>query len=552
MDTFLVDAIPLDTDLLANYPQLVKLGDHLFQEVADLAKTTNKYRSKEALKLILINLFQGFVHGTAVRYSRDKKYYSSGSRYSQIWFKYDRVIPIIDALKDLGYAEGKDGIHYPNENVAYQSRIWATEKLIELFHRFYFPEIEYAEKPPPKELIQLKDYDGSFMDYEETHKTETMRSNLMRYNKFIEKQVVEIDLPAEVPVSWDFLKTRKGNVLSRRIDVVRISTHKDRKIEVDDLSSIVYEIDGMTFLLTNEENPAATEKIFSILKTKTKELEYSNYNQYFLNYIYYLSLQYHQQQPKDLSMTQSFFENRKNNQPVNSQMTTTVEDDLEKKPLANYGIHQLTFRLNYQYLHRVFIGGFDWGGRFYGAAHIDLPKEVRERITINGAQTAELDYSAHHVRILYNSCKIPYDKDPYQELCQDPQERPIYKKVVLVSLNAKDENEAIKAISQELRKEGYQGEFLKHDFVRDCLNKFKEIHKPISDCIHQNYGLDLQYTDSRITDEVLYQMVSKGIPTLPVHDSFLVPSECEDVLREVMIEAYKKIMGEEYLPVVKK
>ena len=123
---------------------------------------------------------------------------------------------------------------------------------------------------------------------------------------------------------------------------------------------------------------------------------------------------------------------------------------------------------------------------------------------------------------------------------------------MLVSLNAKDENEAIKAISQELRKEGYQGEFLKHDFVRDCLNKFKEIHKPISDCIHQNYGLDLQYTDSRITDEVLYQMVSKGIPTLPVHDSFLVPSECEDVLREVMIEAYKKIMGEEYLPVVKK
>jgi len=50
MDLFLLDAIPLDTDLVSEYPELVKLGDHLFEEVAGVAKITNAYRSKEALK----------------------------------------------------------------------------------------------------------------------------------------------------------------------------------------------------------------------------------------------------------------------------------------------------------------------------------------------------------------------------------------------------------------------------------------------------------------------------------------------------------------------
>jgi hypothetical protein len=50
MDLFLLDAIPLDTDLVSEYPELVKLGDHLFDEVSAVAKTTNEYRSKEALK----------------------------------------------------------------------------------------------------------------------------------------------------------------------------------------------------------------------------------------------------------------------------------------------------------------------------------------------------------------------------------------------------------------------------------------------------------------------------------------------------------------------
>jgi hypothetical protein len=111
MNLFLLDAIPLDTDLVSKYPQLVKLADD------------NAYRGKEAMKLILINLYKGHRRGRAIRYSRDKAFYAAGTRYHEIWFKYDRVIDIIDVLKTLGYADFKDGLHYPDDNVGGRSEI---------------------------------------------------------------------------------------------------------------------------------------------------------------------------------------------------------------------------------------------------------------------------------------------------------------------------------------------------------------------------------------------------------------------------------------------
>ena len=270
MDFFLVDAVPLDTDLVSDYPELVKLGDHLFQEISETIKITNKYRSKEALKLILINLYKGLVRDLAVRYSRNKTYYQSGTRYSQIWFKYDRVIPIIDALKNLGYAEYKDGIHYLDDDVLYQSRIWASQKLIDLFYKFHFQEIKYVKKSPPKELIQLnatKEDGGHSLDYKETYKTETMRYNLVRYNRFIEKQDIEFNLPAEVPVNCHCLETRKGNVLSQRIEITKLSTDNDLEIVLDDQRFDGYRIDGMTFLIANDEDSATAEKILNKIKS---------------------------------------------------------------------------------------------------------------------------------------------------------------------------------------------------------------------------------------------------------------------------------------------
>jgi hypothetical protein len=113
--------------------------------------------------------------------------------------------------------------------------------------------------------------------------------------------------------------------------------------------------------------------------------------------------------------------------------------------------------------------------------------------------------------MLYNWENIPYGKDPYAELCREPGERPIYKKVLLVGINATDEEDGIKAIRNELREDGFRGEYLTDKYLKDCLDRFKEIHKPIAGYIHRGQGLWLQYDDSRITDEILMKMVSKKI-----------------------------------------
>ena len=74
-----------------------------------MIKVSSKSRLKEALKTILINLFIAKQLGKPVRYSRDRSWYTRDSKYGMLFFKYDRIIPIIDAMEDLGFIEQKEG-----------------------------------------------------------------------------------------------------------------------------------------------------------------------------------------------------------------------------------------------------------------------------------------------------------------------------------------------------------------------------------------------------------------------------------------------------------
>ena len=71
------EAITLDTYLVSDFPEVRKLGDLLFQEIMELNKDDIKtprerYKVKETLKIILINLSIGHQAGLTIRYSRRK------------------------------------------------------------------------------------------------------------------------------------------------------------------------------------------------------------------------------------------------------------------------------------------------------------------------------------------------------------------------------------------------------------------------------------------------------------------------------------------------
>jgi hypothetical protein len=181
-------------------------------------------------------------------------------------------------------------------------------------------------------------------------------------------------------------------------------------------------------------------------------------------------------------------------------------------------------------LNRVF-NNSSWsqGGRFYGGWWQNIPKEYRKYIDINHKPTVELDYSGHHIRMLYASEGLAAPEDPY-DLTEF--EREDQKLAVLTMLNASDKNTALKAMA-------YKG-ILKARILSIALS---ERHSQIQQHFFTGVGLNLMYQDSQVAEKVMLQMLDRGATVLPVHDSFIVRNSYSDELEEVM----KNVFEEQYM-----
>jgi len=213
--------------------------------------------------------------------------------------------------------------------------------------------------------------------------------------------------------------------------------------------------------------------------------------------------------------------------------------------LSEFGVHRFVCDLNFELLHRVFNNSsFACGGRFFGAYHLSLLKEIRKNcILLNGNSTVELDFSALHIRMLYHMEGIPYKDDPYSILCEKEEDRKLYKLVQLVAINSSDEKNAIMAIRNEFRKNGFAYD-LSNSSIEKLINKFKVVHKPICKYLNSGIGLKLQNLDSKITENILIDLMKEDIPTLPVHDSYIVEEQYKGKLAEKMSEKYEIIIGQ--------
>jgi len=557
---FLENAIELDTYQMSEYPFVKTIAERLFQELIERdprrKKTDNEeYRTMETLKIILINLIIAHDMGVAVQYSRRKIKYNKEGRYGRIFFKYDRVIPIIDALIDMGYVEHNMGFYDRDKNYGRNSRMAATEKLIALFYDNEYYTIDYVGITPPDrdDLIQLRDDKGdaiSIDDFEDKFRVrkDSMTDDLARYNDFISQHNVSFTLAQETEVNQVFL----DRILKRKVNkgIVKINLFQSDgfiSVESDGQKLHGYQLDGRRYLVMDGHGSDVVKKD---LITQHKFIP-SNYRTYYNTYInnnynnYNHTTNHNNTDIQSIitpPMTGTNFDIYQDYQILDDKSTTTMKEELKKRPLTYYGIRELSFESKYQYLHRVFNIYPDNAGRFYGACHVNMPKEVRRCIVIDGEPSCELDYKAHHIRMLYHWKEIDYREDPYERLCDgDPSKRSIYKIVSLVGINAKTESTAVKGIRKELWDNGIPFDTTDKS-IKACLNAFKEVHKPIANFLNSGKWGALQYYDSQITNIILMQMVRQGIPCLPVHDSYIVPASCEGSLYDVMMEAYRQVM----------
>lgn len=151
----------------------------------------NHYR--HYLKVILINLFVGFMYGDKyIAYHRAKGRYKHRSMYSKVHVHFKKTLCIIDKLASLGLIENKKGIHDRTNNGLFSkiSRMKAVGDLRALFEKLENKGIQYSDNFEP---IILKDMKKERVEYKNTPTPTKMREKIHVINELLSS--TDISLP---------------------------------------------------------------------------------------------------------------------------------------------------------------------------------------------------------------------------------------------------------------------------------------------------------------------------------------------------------------------
>lgn len=201
---------------------------------------------------------------------------------------------------------------------------------------------------------------------------------------------------------------------------------------------------------------------------------------------------------------------------------------------------------------RIFRRTFAFGGRLYEAWWQNIPREYRAQVTINGETTHEEDYPHLHPTLLYAAAGHTMDGDPY---IIDGWSRRVVKMAFNTLVNATDLTAAVQAIVWEARKrasraqrEGAAPPAIVREILgpqpyrqaRDLVASIQRKHAAIGPRFASGAGLELMRVDSDMAEAVLLRLGARGIPALPVHDSFVVAEKHRGALQEVMHDELEK------------
>ncbi|MBC2711131.1 MAG: hypothetical protein HGJ94_09095 [Desulfosarcina sp.] len=534
-NNWLEDAVPFNI-YNANSKRLRELINSIFAEVLCVIPTPNRQRYRDVLKRVLINLWNGYYRGKPVRYSRDTTYYTRNSMYGKQFIKYDRLIPVIDALETLGYIEQRNGVWNKEREIGRTTRMWATFKLWRQFRTFNLKKNDFFSVERPVNTIVLRDGEehNKEVRFTYTPAIRRLRDDVESYNDFLDQHDITVNLSGPFQVKTEYLV----NMLYKGI--------LNNTIEVDSIK--LYTKVGSIYSFNTINKP--------IIQQFSSNIKYTSHtiNQYTVPFHLIHNTMTHRILPdalvffgfKGLDQSKEMLNDYLADLSLSISLDTVKDRRkarlAEEYPLKDIGVDRLVLRLRKEYIHRVFNrNSFKLGGRAYGAIHQRMPRNHRPYVYIDGQPTVELDYSAYHIRMLYHQEHIDYRDDPYV-VCEGPKMRDTYKVVGLVSINAKNQQSAYGGIRDELNKNGIPKPAGEKPFVR-LVNRFKETHPRIAKYICSDRGVHLMNIDSKIMNAILVRLMDQGILGLSVYDSIIVAEQHQDCLNQLMIDEYKKEMG---------
>lgn len=196
--------------------------------------------------------------------------------------------------------------------------------------------------------------------------------------------------------------------------------------------------------------------------------------------------------------------------------------------------------LNFQnvFLRRVFVqNSLQWGGRFYGAFWQSIPKEHRQRIIINGQQTVECDYSGLMFAMLYGRVGLPLPQDPYEleGVTDSDAKRKLVKSCAFKLVNSNTCR--LQLSEKDLALLGLSEESL--------LELLRQKHQPIQRYFGSCVGVELQYEDSQMAEQIMLRLMACGEACLSIHDSFIVRLSQHQLLLKTMRDVFFEKYGQD-------
>jgi hypothetical protein len=185
--------------------------------------------------------------------------------------------------------------------------------------------------------------------------------------------------------------------------------------------------------------------------------------------------------------------------------------------------------------HRVFNGRFTRGGRWFGPWWQSVPSRIRQGITINGEPTSEPDIQGCHMRLLCARAGVDLgDGDPYAGLDLPRDE---VKLAINIMLNARNWPSARGALISELSIRHGPSAGIEADLLRAAVRIRFPALEPFWTT---GYGLILQNIDATICMRLQRRLRNEGVPSLSIHDSYVVPKSAHDRTVTLMEEEFDR------------
>lgn len=209
--------------------------------------------------------------------------------------------------------------------------------------------------------------------------------------------------------------------------------------------------------------------------------------------------------------------------------------------------------LHQRRLRRIFNNGrFDHGGRLAGGFWLNMPKELRAGLRIDGKPLASLDFSSMFLSLLYAlyaKSDRPADADLYLGIIcdswpEDPATKTVWREVIKRNVNALLFCDGPRTrVVQGTRPILDAAPGTRKMPVDELDKRIQQRHVAIAPWLGSTIGYELYFHESEIMMAILGMCLGHGIVALPLHDGILVREDQAAQAKRIMEFAFFRATG---------